>query len=157
MSSPHAVSRFYKLLPETRSNLNRTWSVKMRRMTLAKSFAYFGATAANSRWSWSARNENQPIVVLALWQDSFKSNNGQLSYEIGKTEARCQLPGSKERRDNLMWALKNCGGLVKVVIVVAKDPKAKRRTIADSFPQKQLTMRIAAFDADSGYFGLLAA
>lgn len=129
----------------------------MRRMTLAESFAYFGATATNSRWSWSARNEKQPIVVLALWQDSLKVKNGQLSYEISKSEASCELPGSKERRGNLIWAMKNCGGRVKVVIVVPKDPKAKRRTIADSFPQKKLTMRIAAFDADSGRFGLLAA
>lgn len=129
----------------------------MRRMTLAESFAHFGATAANSRWSWSARNEKQRTVVLALWQDSFKVKNGQLSYEIDKSEARCELPGSKERRGNLMWALENCGGLVKVVIVVPKDPKAKRRAIADSFPQKKLTMRIAAFDADSGKFGLMAA
>lgn len=125
-------------------------------MTLERSFAYFGARASNHRWSRSARRDDQPTVIVALWQDLFKVEAGRLTYEIGEKEARCRGPGTRERWVNLRWALAYCSGLVRVVIVVARDRHKEQRVIARSYPQKGLTMKIVSLDEQTGKFRLEA-
>jgi hypothetical protein len=128
----------------------------MARATLRKSFAHFGVAPANPRWSWSARNLTSAIVVLVLWQDRFRVVNGRLVYVFDPSDSNPEAAGSSERLYNLQWAIDHCGGVVRIVVAIAKDVDAKPRAIADCFPQRTLVMRIVYFDPQTGKFRLEA-
>jgi hypothetical protein len=88
---------------------------------------------------------------MTLWRDEIGCHGDLLTYE-SRAKIRSKKPSSKERLANLRWARDNCDGLVRVVIVTAKDVKAERRSIADCFPVDQLVMRITHLDDETGAF-----
>ena len=61
-------------------------------------------------------------------------------------------PGRTELLDNLKWAYENCDGVLRIIIAIAKDPKANPRSILECFPQKKLRMRLTHFDEDAGEY-----
>jgi hypothetical protein len=89
-----------------------------RKMTLSESFAFFGASGANSRWSWSARSEDGKTVVITLWSDRLTYRGSEVTYDDVHVDTRAwkDRPGNKERIENLKWARDNCDGLFKAVI-----------------------------------------
>ena len=88
---------------------------------------------------------------MTLWRDEIGCHGDLLTYE-SRAKIRSKKPSSKERLANLRWARDSCDGLVRVVIVTAKDVKAEPRSIADCFPVDQLVMRITHLDNETGAF-----
>lgn len=123
-------------------------------MSLSASFAEFGAKGKNKRWSWSARSDDGKVVVITLWKDRLKTQNGTVVYDdIGiDTRAWRDRPGNKERIDNLRWARDNCGGMFKAVITIAEDINAQPRAIRECFPQRNLNMKLTDFVEETGEF-----
>lgn len=122
--------------------------------TLASAFAYFGASGANSRWSWSARSPDNNLVVLTLWRDDFDYSTHPVSYSSfgNKTELWSGRPGNRERLENLIWVRDHCDGLFRVAITVAKDTNAQPREIATCAPQPRMVMRLLELDEQIGEF-----
>jgi hypothetical protein len=126
-----------------------------QKLGLAESFAHFGATGKNRRWSWSAKSADGKTVVMALWKDGFDYSSQPIAYD---TINRKNLPawisraGNRERLEYLMWARVHCNGIFKVVVVVAKDEKAEPRKIAECFPQDKMTMKITDLNELTGEF-----
>ncbi len=118
--------------------------------TLLEAFASFGAKGANQRWSWSARSGDGKTVVLALWQDEieFIKDEKKLNYhgKVTKDAESLQRPGNCERLENLKWAKEHCDGIFNVVIVIAKDPQAEVKEIAECFPNPDIRMKITELD-----------
>jgi hypothetical protein len=53
--------------------------------------------------------------------------------------------------ENLAWARDNCDGLFKVIIAIAKDTRAERRSIKECFPSKMM-MRLTHLDVPTAAF-----
>ncbi len=122
---------------------------------LAKAFAHFGAVGKNQRWSWSARTRDGKTVVMTLWKDHLNYSNKPVVYDTFNQQSLTRwtdLPGNRERIENLKWARDHCDGLFRVVIAVAKDVTAVPREIADCFPQDRILMRITDLNEDTGEF-----
>jgi hypothetical protein len=124
-----------------------------KKRTLTACFAHFGAQCANFRWSWSARSPDGKTVVVTMWSDEIRTEGDRLAYYSTATRPSNEL-GSRERRANLIWARDNCGGLVSVVVVVAKNARAQKKSISRCFPSDGLVMRITRLNAETGSFRL---
>lgn len=78
---------------------------------LAAAFQAYGARGRNPRWSWSARTPDDQIV-MTFWSDQFRKEGTRLTYStIGRSDlSKWQdLPGNRERIENLKWAKDHCG------------------------------------------------
>jgi hypothetical protein len=131
-----------------------------KQWTKTESFAHFGATLTNVRWSWSARTPDGETVILALWSDRFSRMKTPMEYEEQATGDRTPewvaRPGNQERLRNLGWARDHCGGVFRVVMARAKDTTDDPREIADCFPKDSLFMRITYLNEETGQFGAVA-
>lgn len=110
---------------------------------LAKAFAAFGAVGKNKRWSWSARTPDDQTVVMTFWKDAIDYSSDPITYStFGSPRLHIwkDKPGNRERIENLKWARDRCEGLMKVVIIEAKDIHAD---VGDSIPLPQLERRRA--------------
>lgn len=124
----------------------------MAKWTHTDSFAHFGTTPRNVQWSWSARNEEKKVVVVTLWQDRFRKDQGELVYERPPEEEGVRRrPGFSEMMDNLRWAVDNCDGMVRVIVAKARDVTADPRSIEECFPSK-MVMKLTNFDPETGEF-----
>lgn len=126
-----------------------------KQWTHSEAFAFFGAKGANSRWSWSAKSEDEKIIVLTLWQDELKPEGKKWIYHAkarGDFTEWLQKPGNKERLENLKLAKNNCDGLFRVVVAIAKDTAAIPRAIKECFPHPKLVMRITELNEETGEF-----
>jgi Uri superfamily endonuclease len=94
-------------------------------------------------------------VVVTLWQDEFrKADSGKLVYVRGPIweEASKKRLGHLELMENLRWAIDHCVGQVNVIVAIAKDTKAKPRSISECFPGK-MRLRVTNLDEATGAFG----
>jgi len=90
-----------------------------------------------------------------LWQDGFdEKGRFYRSWTHDKPGEWRSRPGFVELIENLVHARDNLKGEVKVIIVVAKDKNANPRSIARSFPQPNLRMRVIELDENEGTFAL---
>jgi hypothetical protein len=121
-------------------------------MSHTAAFHHFGTSPKNVQWSWSARNEETKTVVVRLWQHEFEKKDGKLVYKAGKLEPgeKARL-GHKELLENLRWAVDHADGRVSVIIAIAKDKMAKKKSIADSFASK-MQLRVTHVDEATGKF-----
>jgi hypothetical protein len=123
--------------------------------TLVKAFDHFGATAANARWAWSARNADGTTIVLTLWDDEIDDDGTTVTADFFN---RPNLPvwkdrlGNRDRIKNLRLARDCAGGLFRVVIVTAKDPRAVPRSIIRRCPHPTLVMRLDRLNETTGEF-----
>ncbi|MBX7496715.1 hypothetical protein K3172_12690 [Qipengyuania sp. 6B39] len=126
-----------------------------RRYSPTECFEFFGVIPKNNRWSWSGRSEDGSVVAVRLWQDGFE-NAGRVyrSWATDKPDEWKSRPGFVELIENLAHARDELGGQVEVIIVVAQDRKARPRSIARSFPQPELKMRVVELDEAAGTFVL---
>lgn len=121
--------------------------------TRGSAVAYFGAKVGNLRWSWSGRSADGKTVVMTMWQDEIKTENGKVVYESRpRPPHERKKPGATERLENLKWARDHCDGLVRVVIAVAKDPTASPRQAESWFPHPTLVMKITDSDERTAAF-----
>jgi hypothetical protein len=124
-----------------------------KKWTHTEAFAKFGTVPKNTRWSWSARNEERKIVVATLWQDQFTRQDGRLVYErpgfIGPNDKK--RPGLTEWVENLTWARDHCEGRFRVISAIARDVSADPRSIAECFPT-EMVMRLTRLDPETGAF-----
>ena len=127
-----------------------------RKTTLREAFAYFdGAKARNQRWSWSARSPDSRTVVLTLWEHDIQDCGTTSRVDMFGQAQRRQWPnrlGNKERIENLAHARDHCGGLFRVVTIVAKDRSAPKRRIAKCWPEPELVMKLIELDDTTGEF-----
>ena len=124
---------------------------------LAGAIAHFGAAGKNPRWSWSGRSADGTTVVITLWRDLIRRQDGRIVYDNFERAQEpnpswIRRPGNRERLENLLWARDHCDGYFKVVVVVAKDTNAEPREIAECYPQDRLRMRLERIDEASGRF-----
>lgn len=124
-----------------------------KKWTHTGAFAHFSTKPRNVQWSWSARNEDESTVVVTLWQDQFRNDDGKLIYvrpafDPAQPDTR---PGFRELMDNLTWAEANSASEFKVIMAVAKDVTAHPRSIARCFPS-EIKMRLTELDVNTGYF-----
>lgn len=122
--------------------------------THTQAFAHFGTKPRNVQWSWSARNEATKTVVVTLWQDEFVKDGTRLIYRrrASYAEASDTRPGFRELIDNLAWAADNCDGHFRVIVAIARDPKANPRSIRECFPNDRLVMKLVDFDRATGEY-----
>jgi len=127
-----------------------------KKWTLAEALAsYGGAAGKNPRWSWSARTPDGKAVVMTFWQDRFDYKTKPPTYRAKSgagANAWLDKPGNRERLENLIWAVDNCGGRVHVVITVAENVNVQPRKIADCFPQPRMQMQVKELDRQTGEF-----
>jgi hypothetical protein len=129
--------------------------VPKKKYTRTEAFAEYGAKGKNARWSWSARNEDEKIIVLTLWQNELIRDGKNLAYYSKARKDAVEWSnklGNKERLENLKWCMENCDGRFRVVIAIAKDDKAVPRSIKECFPKKELIMRITDLNEETGEF-----
>ena len=125
------------------------------RWTLAKAFAFFGATATNHVWSWSARSADEQTVVLTLWEDQITYEGNRLVYDMRNHPSLSHWQkalGNRDRIKNLILAFNNTDVKVRAVRVTAKDVNASPRSIAARRPDKNLLLRITHLDTVTGEF-----
>jgi hypothetical protein len=125
---------------------------------LAAAFQAYGARGKNPRWSWSARTPDGQIV-MTFWNDQFRREGSRLVYStIGRSDLPewQDLPGNRERIENLLWARDHCDGFLKVVVVIAEDPNASQRKIADSYPRRNLLMKLTDLNESTGEFSAIS-
>jgi hypothetical protein len=121
---------------------------------LTEAFRRFGANK-KQQWSWSARSADGKAVVITLWRDGLDYSAKPIVYDTFNRENLqnwTDLPGNRERIDNLIWARDHCNSLFRVVITVAKDVKAKTRKIEDCYPKDDWVMQITKLDEKTGEF-----
>jgi hypothetical protein len=122
---------------------------------LAEAFAAFGAAGKNPRWSWSARTAISQTVVMTFWKDILRFQDNPISYSLfgdDRLDVWKDHLGNRERIDNIKWARDNCDGLMKVVIITAKDETAREREIADCIVQRRMIMKLVDLNEDTGEF-----
>ena len=116
-------------------------------------FKHFGATPINVQWSRSARTADNKAVVVSLWQDKLvMAMPHAITYTHAPSDRWFKSPGQLELRDNLIWSRDKCGGIFSVVVVIAKDRTALRRSVANSEPEDRYKMRLTSLDATNGAF-----
>jgi hypothetical protein len=144
------VSQFEFLRPLTWPVIPSLDCGMRKKWTLAAAFGYFGAVPKNPRWSWSGRSSDGKVVVLTMWEDQIGDDHGLKTYQSGPRKRR--HPGAAERLENLIWARDRCERIFRVVRLRAKDAAAKRRSIAECFPDDSLIMRVDYLDDKTGEF-----
>lgn len=55
-------------------------------------------------------------------------------------------PGHKELIENMVISRDNCGGILRVIIGIAKDEKAEPRETKECYPQDKMVMKITHLD-----------
>lgn len=123
--------------------------------TQAECYAYYGVVPRNPRWSWSGRSPDGTAVAVTLWQDGFE-DKGRV-YRSGEDDVPGEWksrPGFTELIDNLVLARDENEGLVHVILAVAKDVKARPRSIKKCFPQPNLKMGVTELDDEHCTFKL---
>ena len=124
--------------------------------TLSEAFAYFGARAANPRWSWAAQSDDGSVVVLTMWEDIARHENGHVVYDIRAHHDLAQWrgrPGNRDRRRKLIHARDHCDRKFRVVHVRAVDPKAgTRRTRSRYEADDRLVMKLEFLNEETGEF-----
>jgi hypothetical protein len=125
----------------------------MKKWSRQAAFAHFGAKCRNPRWSWSGRSADGKTVVMTMWEDEIKNENGKIVYgSRGRPPDEGKRHGAVERLENLKWALNHCEGLVRVVVAVARDKTAVPREAESWFPHQELVMKITHLDETTGAF-----
>jgi hypothetical protein len=122
---------------------------------LAQAFAAFGAAGKNPRWSWSARTPDDQTVVMTFWKDAVDYSSDPISYSTFDNPRLFiwkDKPGNRERIENLKWARDHCNGLMKVVIIEAKDINTEPRSIASCIVQRRMVMKLVELNEETGEF-----
>ena len=124
-----------------------------RKWTHTEAFRYHNTVSRNPNWSWSARSSDGKTVAVSLWKDEFKGPIGRMVYDRPGTADWYDGPGKRYFFQDLACAVANCGGIVRVVLVV-RDPLEPGRAL-ECYPQKNWLMRVTRLDPKAGAFRLV--
>lgn len=122
-------------------------NMNMYTSTHTEAFAAFKVKPTNFRWSWAGISEDGKTVVLTFWAVDFSAPQGMYT-------GSCRVdhrPGSREWLECLRWAQAHCGGYFGVILAVAKDEKAGKRSIGKCCATT-LWMKITSIDEEAGIF-----
>jgi hypothetical protein len=122
--------------------------------TRTAAFRFYNAKPSNPNWSWSARSADGRTVVVTLWKHEFKGPAGKMVYAHSGLGNWHEGNGSRTFSKDLVWALANCEGLVRVVVVTRLWSVSSRVRTAECYPQKNLLMRITHLNLKTGAFTL---
>lgn len=103
-------------------------------MTHTQLFKKLGAALRNVRWSWGAVRESDGAVFLLVWQDRIKPIDGKQYVQVSHRAKYADNPdnrGHVERQQHI--ALIMSGSPSYLVMCIAKDVKAKPRTVGSFF------------------------
>lgn len=119
-------------------------------MSLSSLFKALGAPLANARWSWGAIRPSDGTVFLRVWQDEWKSVNGENYVRVlgdAGPAARSDNLGYLERRKHV--DLISAGASSYMIMCRAEDPRASPRRVA-GFDEEDIFGggRIACFGGD---------
>ena len=117
-------------------------------------FRFYNAEPINPNWSWSARSADGKTVVVTLWRHEFRGPAGKMVYARSDLGDWHEGNGSRTFFNDLVWALANCGGMVRVVMAVRDWNASPRVRTAECYPQKNLWMRITYLNLETGAFKL---
>jgi hypothetical protein len=122
-------------------------------MSRIAAFRSYGTKPANVYTSLSAVSADKKTVVVTLWQQDFRGRGGAMTYKLHDFGDWFRGPGVNEFFKHLNWAVVNCGGMVRVIIVTKERTQSgPPRTIC--FPRPDLVMRVTHLDAKIGSFTL---
>ena len=122
----------------------------MYTMTHTEAFAQFNVKPKNVRWSWSGISPDGKTVVLTFWGKDFNAPQGVYTGSCSVDHR----PGSREWVKCLRWAAEHCDGHFGVILAIAKDEKAEKRSIEKCRPTT-LRMKITNIDVEAGTFTAL--
>jgi len=125
-----------------------------KKWTHTECFAFFGTVPRNIQWSWSGRSPDGSTVSVTLWQDLLKGGRIYDATTHSLDDRWTKSNGFNELIENLKWAKENLGGIVRVIIAIAKDKEASPRSIRECFPHESLRMRVVLLDETAGHFRL---
>jgi hypothetical protein len=121
---------------------------------LSACFNYFGAAPAPRHFSGSAISHDGKTVVVTMWEDELERQNDRVTYQSRYppiTQGQSNR-ANKKWIANLKWARDHCDSPVRVVVLVAKNPQARPKTLHSCYPHDTLVMRITHFDTRTGAF-----
>lgn len=121
-----------------------------RSYNLSECFAEYGVKQKNVRWSWSARSETE--VIMTFWLPGFKGGKRYESEALSPDAPWLNLPGNKERLENLIWAWDHGDRLLRVIVVVPRDESAPSWEIGECYPKPNMIMRITKLNRETGEF-----
>lgn len=126
-----------------------------RRWNRTEAFAHFGVRLKNPRWSWSGISDDGRTVVLTLWEDELRREEGKVVADFYRHPRLSQWQahlGNRERIRNLQWARDHCSGRFGIVLLKARDVEAVPRQIAEARPAEALVMRLTDLNEQTGEF-----
>jgi hypothetical protein len=122
-------------------------------MTRLAAFLEYGAVPRNIRNSLSAVSADGKTVVVTLMQRDFQPRGNGMIYELRNWGSWFRGPGANQMLEHLAWAAANCGGVVRVIVVL-RERTASGRERATCFTRQNLVMRVTYLDAVTGSFTL---
>ncbi|MBX9797554.1 hypothetical protein [Sphingomonas sp.] len=129
--------------------------------TLREAFGFFGAKAVNPRWAWAAQSQDGSVVVLAMWVDFTRLENGKSIYDTRGRHDRdewIRRPGNKDRLRKLRHVRDHCGGKFRVVHVQAVDRSAPVRSTTGKYrADADLVMTLVELNETTGEFLAISA
>jgi hypothetical protein len=123
-----------------------------RKWTRTEAFRFYNTEARNPYCSWSARSADGNTVAVSLWKHEFKGPIGRMIYDRPGTADWYDGAGKHHFFQDLAWAVANCDGIVRVVLVV-RDPCEPGRAL-ECYPHKNWLMRVTHLDPKAGAFRL---
>lgn len=122
-------------------------------MSRLAAFRALGAKPTNVYTSLSAISADGKTVVVTLWQRDFRGRGGEMIYELRNLGGWFKGPGVNDLFKHLAWAVANCGGIVRVIVVVSeRNSSGRERTTC--FARQDLVMRVTHLDPETGSFTL---
>jgi len=122
-------------------------------MTRKKAFSDLGTKLKNPRRDLWARSADGGKVAVSLWKDEIRGRAGSLVCSRSGWGEWHRAP-YRDFLHALAWALKKCGGIVNVVVVVRDEQAMPRVRTADCYPASNLRMRVTHLDLVAGSFRL---
>jgi hypothetical protein len=121
--------------------------------TRTQAFRLYNTELCNP-YFWSARSGDGKTVAVSLWRDGFEGPAGRMVYDRSSMED--WYDGSVRRRffEDLAWAIKHCGGIVRVIVAVRDLSAFPLVRTAECYPCKNLLMRVTHLDPVAGAFKL---
>lgn len=124
------------------------------RRTRKDAFGSYGISLRNVSWSLSGRSEKDRKVAVSIWEKDLTGGTGERVYDRTSWGDWYSGPGRRYFFEDLAWARDNCGGIVRIVLSIRKEGDPERVSVADSYADQSLLMRVTHMDPETGAFRL---
>lgn len=111
-----------------------------------------GAPLVNLRWSWGAVRKSDGAVILRVWKDNLRSDNGRDFVRVNWKSRRAPHPVSHGRRERVKHVELIMGGApCYLVMCEAEDPRANPRRVK-GFNSEQIFPGGEVQERDDGWW-----